>query len=280
MNIENATAKVKKGFTLHEKNDICYYTIPSFDETGLVRNCFTTRKGGLSKGPFESLNLSWKRNDGPEEVARNYERACKAIASDAGNIVFSNDEHGRNIIRVDHTFIGRGMKGENPCPKADGLTTNERNVLLSTMHADCLGIFILDIKNRAIALCHSGWRGTASRVGASALEKMAAEYGTRPSDCIAAVSPGIGPCCFEVDTPVAEAFQKAYPDLDCVYKRTNGKFSVDLFKCSAAQLIEKGVDPENITLSNLCTCCERDLFFSYRREKGSTGAMASFLEIV
>lgn len=280
MDIEEALQNINTGFCYHESDGVGYLTIPSFDATGLVRHGFTTRRGGMSKGPYEALNLSWKRNDSAEETVENYRIACKALGSDSANIVFSNDEHGKNIIRVDSSFIGRGMKGENPCPKTDGLTTNTKNVILSTMHADCLAIFILDIKNRAISLCHSGWRGTALKVGAAALEKMEQEYGTKPSDCIAAVGPGIGPCCFEVDAPVANEFLQSYPDIECVRHISNDKYTVDLFKCSAAQLMEKGIPPENITVSNLCTSCNKDLFFSYRREKGDTGAMASFLEII
>ncbi len=280
MNIKNALKNINTGFTYREKSGVGYYTIPSFDATGIVRHGFTTRLGGISKGPFAALNLSWKRNDGSVETVENYRLACAALGMDIGNIVFSNDEHGRNILRADASFKGRGMGGENPCPKADGLTTNEKNVVLSTMHADCLAIFILDIKNRAAALCHSGWRGTALKVGAAALEKMGLEYGTKPSDCIAAVGPGIASCCFEVDAPVAEKFTEAYPGLDCIKQISADKYTVDLFQCSAAQLIEAGVPPENITISNLCTSCGKDLFYSYRREKGKTGAMASFLEII
>ncbi|MDP2892585.1 MAG: peptidoglycan editing factor PgeF [Bacillota bacterium] len=278
MDLKKAMGYVREGFERFESRGVTLLRVPAFEKTGIVSHCFTTRKGGVSKGPFDSLNLSWKRYSAIEEIAKNYAIAAQAIGVDPGNLVLANSVHGDDILRVDEADRGRGLR-EAPCPPADALVTNARNVALSTMHADCFPVFIVDTGSRAIALCHSGWKGTVSKIASKAVRRMSEEFGTQPAGCLAAIGPGIQPCCFEVDENVANEFMSAYPALECVQHVKNSKYRVNIQACCLVQLLESGIPAKNITVSGLCTSCDADLFFSYRREKGETGAMASIIEI-
>ena len=154
-----------------------------------------------------------------------------------------------------------GLLGEG-----DALVTNRPDLAISIRTADCYPILLADAKNRAIAAVHAGWRGTAARIVQKTIEKMNAEFGTSPGDIYAAVGPGIGVCCYEVGEEVARQFGAA---------RTH----LDLASENRMQLETAGVPPQNIEAFGVCTFCDAERFFSYRREKNNPGRMTSFIEI-
>jgi hypothetical protein len=154
----------------------------------------------------------------------------------------------------------KGLAGEG-----DGLVTNRQDVALSIRTADCYPILLADRRNRAVAAIHAGWRGTAAHIVGNALEKMKAEFGTSPADVSAAIGPGIGVCCYEVGAEVASQFGPAV------------KTHVDLALENRKQLETAGVPPQNIEALGICTFCDAERFFSYRREKNHAGRMTSFI---
>lgn len=268
------------GFELREREGVWYCAIPAFERTGLVSHGFSTRKGGVSSGQYATLNLGFNKGDSHDAVMDNFKRLCRALDIDPCDTVFSDQVHGDRVAMVGAGDRGKGAFRKSDILRADGLMTGEERVALVTFYADCVPLFFLDPVHRAIALSHAGWRGTVACIGARTLEAMGREFGTRPGECLVGIGPSIGPCCFEVDHPVAQQFAlifKKYRDAIIKPGIEPGKYRIDLWLANALQLVDMGVPPRNITVAGMCTSCREDLFFSHRRDKGHTGRMAAML---
>jgi YfiH family protein len=171
--------------------------------------------------------------------------------------------HSNRVLIADRP----GLLGEG-----DALVTNLPNLDISVRTADCYPILMADVRNRAVAAVHAGWRGTAAQIVGKTLERMKAEFGTSPNDVFAAIGPGIGACCYEVGQDVARQFSStAVLNL----ARTH----LDLAFENRKQLEASGVQPQNIETLGVCTFCDAERFFSYRREKERAGRMTSFIRI-
>ena len=198
---------------LHTGN-VPYLYYPRLEEIDFIKHCFTTRMGGVSEGIFSTLNLSFTRGDDENAVMENYRRLAGEIGCDIGDFVCTDQTHTTNVIRVGKYDRGNGVTRPKPYTDVDGLVTNEPGVVLSTFYADCVPLYFVDPVNKAIGLSHSGWRGTVHRMGQATLEKMAAEFGTKPEDVIAAIGPSICQDCYEVSEDVAEEFAREFGGVD------------------------------------------------------------------
>jgi len=268
-------------FSRLEKDNIVFFQIPSFKETNLVKHCFTTRIGGISKTPYAFLNLGTKTNDNWKNIRTNYEIICKALNIDIENLVLSDQVHKDRILIVDKEHRGNGIVRDNELDGIDALITNKKNIALVTLYADCVPIFILDKKRKVIALAHGGWRGTVKKIGKKVIENMISHFNSNPNDCIVGIGPSIGKCCYEVDDYVVSRFKDNYKNTkDFVKDKGNGKYFLDLWEANKSSLLEASVPLRNITISNICTKCNNDLFFSYRGENGDTGRMAAILQLI
>ncbi|HHY82715.1 MAG TPA: peptidoglycan editing factor PgeF [Clostridiales bacterium] len=266
------------GFKENNWDGLVYYTIPSFEQTGLVKHGFSSRLGGVSTGECTSLNLGFKRKDNPENVRENFNRFCSALGILPDQMVFSDQVHKDKVLKVDLYHQGMGFTKQSEIRETDGLIAHQPGLALVTFYADCVPLFFLDPVKKIIGLSHSGWRGTVAKIGRQTLRAMEEHYGTRVSDCLVGIGPSIGPCCFEVDLPVAEEFAKAYPDRqEEIIKPFGNKYYIDLWKANIIQLKDYGVPEDNITTASLCTCCNKDIFFSHRGDKGKTGSLAALL---
>ena len=254
---------------------------PILENTGIVEHCFTTRAGGVSKGIFDSLNLSFTRGDDESAVMENYDRLAAALDTRKEQFVCTDQTHTTNVIRVGKEDCGYGVTRQKPYTDVDGLVTDEPGVVLSTFFADCVPLYFVDTVNRAIGLSHSGWRGTVGRMGQRTLEKMATEFGTNPKNVVAAVGPSICQDCYEVSKDVAKEFIKEFSGHadEILINKGNGKYQLDLWKTNEIVLIEAGVKKENIAVTNICTCCNPDLLFSHRASKGKRGNLGAFMYI-
>ena len=272
--------EIKEGFKTVMKGGLAYLTIPAFEETGMVKHCFTTRIGGVSRGIYNSLNTSDDKEDPIENVHRNLELVCGAIGINYRNLVFSDQTHEDNIRIVSIADLGKGISVPNDINNTDGLMTNIPGIPLITFYADCVPLFFLDKENKAIAVVHSGWKGTVLKIGAKTIRQMTEVYGTKSGDCLVGIGPSIGPECFEVGQEVADQFAGSFGTRTHIIRPLEkGKYTVDLWAANKLMLMEMGVPEENITISGLCTKCREDLFFSYRREKGRTGSMSAIMEL-
>lgn len=251
------------------------YQVEEFSSTGLVAHGFSTRHAGT--GRFSGLNLGLHVDDVREAVVENRRLVCRALGSDFSRLVACDQVHGTRVAIVDERHAGRGADDySTSLPETDGLITASRNIMLSLYFADCVPVLLLDPVTPAIGLAHAGWKGTAGRIAVNVLEAMAGEFGTAPSDCLAAVAPAIGPCCYEVGSDVANAVAgTADGAVRCISRRMD-RFMLDLPGVNACQLAEAGVSLPNIVVSRACTQCTTADFFSYRRE-GPTGRMGAFL---
>ncbi|MCI9564492.1 MAG: peptidoglycan editing factor PgeF [Eubacterium sp.] len=242
---------------------------------------FSTRIGGVSTGYLSSMNLGHGRGDSEQNIIKNHELMADAIGFDAKNIVASRQTHTTNIKLVSKEDIGKGIYKERDYDNIDGMITNEKEIVLTTYYADCVPLYMVDTKNKAIGLSHSGWRGTVERIGKVTLKRMAEEYGTNPKDVIVCIGPSICKECYEISEDVAVEFIKEFPEnIDNILEnKGNGKYMLDLWSCNKIIFEECGVLEENIHLPDVCTCCNHQVMFSHRATNGQRGNLAAFLEI-
>lgn len=192
------------------------------------------------------------------------------------SMVLVNYEHGDGVCVVGPQDRGKGFDVETDFPKCDALVIEEPGVTAVTLHADCVPVTIADPVRRVGAVAHAGWKGTAKRLPEKLSRRMIREFGCRTEDLLVAVGPHIRECCFEVGRDVSDIFSTEFgPEVIVEGDRPH----VRLERAILIQLMEAGIKPEQVTLSGLCTHCREDLFYSHRRDHGSTGAMGSFLYI-
>lgn len=259
--------------------DMVLLTYPLLEETNIVKHCFTTRLGGVSEGEFSTLNLSFTRGDKEEAVRENYLRIAKVLEIEPESFVFSDQTHTTNVRSVTKADAGKGFMKPRDYTDVDGLITNEPGLVLATFYADCVPLYFVDPLHRAIGLSHSGWRGTAARMGAVTVDAMRKAYGTKPEDLICAIGPSICRKCYEVGEEVAQAFRQAFPgkEDEILQKKPQNKYQLDLWRVNEIILLEAGVKREHLALPNLCTCCHSDFLFSHRASRGKRGNMGAFL---
>lgn len=252
---------------------------PLLEQTGIVEHCFTTRCGGVSKGIYESLNLSFTRGDEEAAVRENFKRLAGAMKTDISKFVFTDQTHTTNIKRVTAEDAGKGIVKERDYKDIDGLITDEPGLVLSTFYADCVPLYFVDTVHRAIGMSHSGWKGTVGRMGAATITAMKREFGTEAEDLVCAIGPSICQDCYEVSEDVADAFKEAFPGHtdEILLDKKNGKYQLDLWKANEIVLTEAGVLKEKIAVTKICTCCNPDLLFSHRASHGKRGNLGGFI---
>lgn len=252
---------------------------PLLEQTEIVEHCFTTRLGGVSEGMFSTLNFSFVRGDKTEAVMENYRRIAETFGKTVNDFVCTDQTHTTTVLQVGKAEKGYGVTKERTYTDVDGLITNEPGVILSTFYADCVPLYFVDPVHKAIGLSHSGWRGTVGRMGQKTLEAMAKAYGTRSEDVYAAVGPSICQECYEISEDVAEYFYKEFQGHGekILINKGNGKYQLDLWKTNEIVLLEAGIKPEHLAVTNVCTCCNSEVLFSHRASHGKRGNLAAFL---
>ncbi len=267
--------------TLVKNGDIQYIQFPKLNATGAVKHLFSTRHGGVSEGDCATMNLSFNRNDSRENVMENYRRLCGCVGIDAADLVLSQQTHTNNVLCVDKTHCGTGVTLPS-FNDVDGLITNERGVALVTQYADCTPLLFCDPVKGVIATSHAGWRGTVKLIGKVTVEKMVSQYGCNPEDIIAAIGPCIGKCCYEVDEPVYSEFCKIpFLNLESIFTvKGDGKYMLDLVEANRQILLNSGILPQNLDLSDICTCCNSEDLHSHRATKGKRGNLAAIIELL
>lgn len=258
-------------FVLHD-NGIMYYTSASLDAVG-VKHMFTTRIGGVSVSPFDSLNFaegSGDIRDSSENVLKNYSIAASELGFSASDVCRAYQAHTANVLICDKSTRGMGITYMRPENGIDALVTSCEGVVLSVRTADCVPILLCDPVSRVIAAVHSGWRGTAQRISERAVEAMTS-LGAERKRIIAAIGPHAGVCCYEVGEEIREYFGS-----DC-FRKVGGRTHLDLSAANRDVLASAGIKDENIHDIDICTVCNRDSFFSHRRDGVNRGVMGAFI---
>lgn len=224
----------------------------------------STRHGGVSLAPFHSLNLGKSTADNPVHIAENRRRFAGATGFDLGMLAWSYQVHGDQIL---HARTPGGAEGY------DALISDSPGVVLAVTVADCVPVLIFDVRNKAVAAVHAGWRGTVAGLAGKTLAAMSAAFGTRGEDCRAYVGTCIDECSFEVGEEVALHFPDEFKQVSAL----TGKYYVDLKKANAAQLRRAGLSDAQIGISPYCTVRDNADYFSHRAEKGTTGRMMAVI---
>lgn len=261
-------------------NGVQYLTFRSLEELQMVKHGFSTRLGGVSKGDYTSLNFSFTRMDTREHTLENYHLMAEALGVAKDSFVLANQTHTTNIKKVNIADRGRGIS-LSPYADIDGLMTNQRGITLVTFFADCIPLYFVDPKNKAIGLAHSGWRGSYGGIGRHMLTQLAKEYGTKPEDVYVGIGVGICKDCYEVGEEVARLFLERYDfiDTNILSRCTNEKYRLDLCKFNQSLLEQAGVRSEHISIADVCTACNPDVFFSHRIHGERRGNLAAFLAL-
>lgn len=278
---------------------VTYITFDNLEQTGIIRQGFSTRLGGVSEGEFASMNLSFARNDDPQAVMENYRRFTAIMDCTPDDVAASHQTHTTNVRRVSSADKGKGVTREKDYSDIDGLITDESGVLLACFFADCVPLYFVDPVHHAIGLAHSGWRGTVGRMGQKMIDSMSRAFGTRPEAIQAAIGPSICQSCYEVSEEVAVAFAKQFTsgrklaveylqryqqeitetDIDnCLLQdKGNGKYQLNLWYANYCVMREAGIPEAQIAVTDICTCCNPQFLFSHRASHGRRGNLGAFL---
>lgn len=261
---------------------VTFLTYPAFEDMDWLVHGFSTRLGGVSQGIYSSMNLSFTRGDEESCVRENYRRISQAMGFDMNSIVTSDQTHTNNVRKITEKDRGKGIVVPRDYTDTDGMITNVRGLVLATFYADCVPLYFADPVHYAVGLSHSGWRGTVRKIGAVTIKKMAEEYGSDPKDIKAAIGPSICQECYEVSEDVIEEFKESFDRKHwekLFYKKDNGKYQLNLWMANRSILVEAGIPEANISMPNICTCCNPEFLFSHRASHGKRGNLGAFLGI-
>ena len=267
-------------FTEHNVNGLIFDTADCLSAVGGVRHAFTTRHGGVSPAPFDSLNFCESGGDTAENVRENYRLLGEAVGIDITRAVGNRQVHGDHI-----RFVRAGDAGtfltDDRTADADGLLTDVPGIPLIAYSADCCTILLYDPTCRCVGALHAGWRGTALGIVLKALVAMMSAYGADPMTIRAAIGPAIGPCCFETHSDVPDAIRAELSESAdrFITKAENGKYHVDLKQINRLWLLRGGLEPRNVVVHPYCTMCRPDRYWSYRRLGLRRGGQLAVIEL-
>jgi YfiH family protein len=247
---------------------------------------FTSRSGGTSTAPFHSLNLGLHVADAEEDVISNRERLADAVRLPIGSWVYAEQVHGNEVKLLTLSDRGKGIHSRESAIQAkDAFITQEPDICIAALFADCVPLYFYDPIHQAIGLAHAGWKGTVQEIAAATVYGMQQHFNSKPHEIKAAIGPSIGICCFEVDEVVMnkvwELFSRDMMEKDgdkpLFHEKENGKFMLNLQEMNRQIMIKAGILPSHIEVSDYCTSCRTDLFFSHRKENGKTGRMVAWI---
>jgi YfiH family protein len=279
---------------LHKAGGVQILQLEAFRKLPWLVHGFSTRVGGVSELNEEKvLNVSFMDWDQRANVEENRRRLQNAVGASDFTLVPMKQIHS-DVVHLFRTAPGEACKG-------DASATNRPGLLLGVQTADCVPILLVDPKKRAVAAVHAGWRGTLSRILEKTVGRMRQEFGSRPQNLLAAIGPSIGPCCYEVGADFVTKFAAQFADSAEYFDEAHSgeepnplqwlnmappghqpppkNVHLDLRKANRSQLLAAGLRQQNIFVSDLCTGCRTDLFFSYRKEGMQSGRLMSVIGV-
>ena len=260
--------------TRQNLDGVVVYVSPLLSERG-VPHAFSTRLGGISAAPFDSMNLGNPNGcaiqDGTDHIAQNYRRLLQVIGCGERELCRVHQVHGAGVVRV------RRGQTHDPALKADALVTDDPSRALSIRIADCVPVLLATDEGHEVAAAHAGWRGVIAGVVPAALQAMSRKEAGARNNCVAAIGPCISGEAFEVGSEVLAEFQNTFGADSPIRTASGGKGFVDLRQAIRLQLIAAGISPNRIDTTDRCTFRDREEFFSHRRDNGVTGRMAALI---
>ena len=256
---------------LRQAGDVRFFQFEAIDPERVAQGVFA-RHGGVSPGPYASLNMSVSTGDSGDNVRRNRARAFQALGRDPASIADLWQVHSAEVVVAETPNALQDYLG-----KADALITDNPAVTLFLRFADCVPVLLYDPRRPAVGLVHAGWRGTVAGVVQATVRAMAERYGSRPEDVIGSIGPSIGPCHYAVGPEVAEQTRQAYPAAADLLLRQEGRTHLDLWAANTYALRQAGVG--QVEVSGLCTACHNRDFFSHRADGPRTGRFGALLAL-
>jgi len=259
---------------LHRQDKISYLR-PDWAGGAAIDAGFTTRNGGVSRQPYNSLNLGFNTDDPRHNVDGNRSTLTRAFGLESHQLLTVRQVHGNDLLLIDepNPDLSHFLQVE-----ADAVITNQVGMMIGVLVADCYPVLVHDPVHRVAAAIHVGWRGAAAGILAKSLKAMQAHFGSAAADLKVAVGPGIGAHKYEVDRPVRDAFRLGSGHWEaCSREVALGKWQLDLRESCRLQLLDCGVSAGAIALAAECTCCAKELFYSHRRDAGKTGRQLGFI---
>jgi YfiH family protein len=263
----------KNSFIKRIVNGVPFYSCVLLDELPGLRHGFSTRHGGVSAPPGNTLNLGDVSWDTPARVQENRQRLLRALEIPQGRLITLHQIHSERV------HIIRKAPEQWDRPEGDAIITDVAGAALAIQTADCTPILIADPGTRTVAAVHSGWKGTLARLLLKAVESMCSALGCDVRRLVVAVGPSIRSCCYEVGGDVADMYRAQYPGVplaqECAHRP--GKYMLDLLCALQVQIEEAGIPASNLHDLGACTLCRNDEFFSYRAEGKHSGRMMAVI---
>jgi hypothetical protein len=219
------------------------------------------------------FSLALHTGEVPATIIQNRQTLADALGDEALHFIVANQTHSDNIEIITTPATHGWQRVDDAIINCDSLITQQRNLVLTILTADCVPILLYDPVHEVIAAIHAGWKGTQSQIVSKTLKKMVESFGTQTENIIAGIAPAIGECCYEVGEDVAKHFSH----IPHAYTPKKEKYMLNLPYINKKQLIDAGVHEINIEMSNICTACEVNRFFSYRKEQGCSGRFMSMI---
>lgn len=243
-------------------NNMEIFQIPAFATESRILHGISSRSGGVSKGKFCSLNLGFVEGDSKENVVENQRRFCESLGFHLDRLVQPIQIHDSNVVYVNTpgTF-----------PETDALISDVEGIFLSIKTADCVPVLLYDSLKQVIGLIHAGWRGVLSNIISKTIFMMKKMFGTEPRDILAGLGPAICECCYEISAEIADQFSCSE------VIRLDNRVYLNIIRAVENRLISSGVLPEKLDRIALCTFCNTEKFYSYRRDNGKTGRLMTVI---
>jgi len=256
-------------------NGLSFLYFDHFKTHKELYHAVTTRMGGQSLPPYDSLNLGINTEDQSKNIIANLNRVGKSIKFDIAGLVSSTQIHSNKILIIKQkevlnkaTELGCSYHG------FDAIITDQTETTLLIRVADCVPILLYDPLSRVIAVVHAGRDGTLSEITLKTIKKMQHDFGCSPKNIKAGIGPSIGKCCYSVSNKIANQFSQRLEKSEFFVEQVNNMSNIDLKEANRIQLIISGINKDRIETSDICTSCSSNIFFSHRREKGRTGRFA------
>ncbi len=249
--------------------------VPAIDTLNAVVHGFSTRVGGVSVEPFSAMNLALNLGDDNDRVEINRRLFVKALGAGKPDLYTIRQTHGTRIVQIDDATI---PAVEYRQAQGDALMTNLPGIAIGVLTADCIPILLIDPVQRAVAAVHAGRQGSLLRIVTHVVRRMQDAFGTEPAHLRAAVGPSIETCCYDIGEELARHVRESFPHAELFLQEEGAAYFLDLRGMNHADLLAAGLRDAHVHHVDLCTACEPQIFYSYRRSRGGqTGRMMSLV---
>jgi len=246
-----------------------FYTFSQLRQHPYLKHAITTKN---TEHPY-ALSTALHTGEDASQIIQNRHTIAKVWGEKNSRFIVANQTHSDHIVVIENPETRGWEKKHNAIEDCDALITNQKEVILTILTADCVPILLYDPVEEVIAIVHAGWKGTAKEIAKKCVDQMSTRFGCKPSNIYAGIAPSIGACCYEVGEDVATHFTH----LPYAYRQKETKYMLDLPTINQKQLCHAGIPQAHIEMSHLCTSCEVERFFSYRKENGCTGRFMSMI---